>query len=94
VESSAWAQVCRGSVLGGIKEAVASLSLMDRNGRKRMVLQVTPDGTPSIAFLDADGTIVNHARIGARDGKEDGEHGEGTATLNHLTSREPEAGTL
>jgi len=40
-----------------------------------MVLQVTPAGTPSIAFLDADGTIVNHARIGARDGKEDGEHG-------------------
>jgi hypothetical protein len=33
---------------------------MDRNGRKRIVLQVTPDGTPSIALLDADGKIVNH----------------------------------
>jgi hypothetical protein len=32
---------------------------MDRGGRKRIVLQVTPDGTPSIAFLDADGNVVN-----------------------------------
>jgi hypothetical protein len=33
--------------LGHDKEGVASVSLMDRNGRKRIVLQVTPDGTPS-----------------------------------------------
>jgi hypothetical protein len=38
---------------------VASVSLMDRNGRKRIVLQVTPDGTPSISFLDAEGKVVN-----------------------------------
>jgi len=45
--------------LGHDKEGVASVSLMDRNGRKRIVLQVTPDGTPSILFLDADGKVVN-----------------------------------
>ena len=45
--------------IGHDKEGVASVSLMDRNGRKRIVLQVTPDGTPSISFLDADGKVVN-----------------------------------
>ena len=45
--------------IGHDKAGVASMSLMDRNGRKRIVLQVTPDGTPSIAFLDADGKVVN-----------------------------------
>jgi hypothetical protein len=45
--------------IGHDKEGVASVSLMDRNGRKRIVLQVTPDGTPSMSFLDADGKIVN-----------------------------------
>ena len=46
-------------VIGHDKEGVAAVSLMDRSGRKRMVLQVTPDGTPSITFLDADGKVVN-----------------------------------
>lgn len=45
--------------IGHDKEGVASVSLMDRNGRKRIVLQVTPDGTPDISFLDADGKVVN-----------------------------------
>jgi hypothetical protein len=45
--------------LGHDKDGVASVSLMDRNGRKRIVLQVTPDGTPSILFLDAEGKVVN-----------------------------------
>jgi hypothetical protein len=45
--------------IGHDKEGVASVSLMDRNGRKRILLQVTPDGTPSISFLDADGKVVN-----------------------------------
>lgn len=48
--------------IGHDKEGVASVSLMDRNGRKRMVLQVTPDGTPGISFLDADGKVVNQIR--------------------------------
>jgi hypothetical protein len=45
--------------IGHDREGVASVSLMDRNGRKRIVLQVTPEGTPSISFLDADGKVVN-----------------------------------
>ena len=45
--------------IGHDREGVASVSLMDRSGRKRIVLQVTPDGTPSIVFLDADGKVVN-----------------------------------
>ena len=45
--------------IGHDKEGVASVSLMDRNGRKRIVLQVTPDGTPNLSFLDADGKVVN-----------------------------------
>ena len=45
--------------LGHDKDGVASVSLMDRNGKKRIVLQVTADGTPSMLFLDADGKVVN-----------------------------------
>jgi hypothetical protein len=46
-------------VIGHDKEGVASVSLMDRNGRKRILLQVTADGTPSMSFLDADGKVLN-----------------------------------
>jgi hypothetical protein len=35
---------------------------MDRNGRKRILLQVTADGIPSLSFLDANGTVVNQIR--------------------------------
>ena len=45
--------------IGHDKEGVASVSLMDRDGRKRILLQVASDGTPSISFLDADGKVVN-----------------------------------
>ena len=45
--------------IGHDKEGVASVSLMDRDGRKRILLQVAPDGTPSISFLDANGKVVN-----------------------------------
>jgi hypothetical protein len=41
------------------RDGVASVALMDRNGRKRIVLQVTPDGTPTLSFLDADGKLLN-----------------------------------
>lgn len=46
-------------VIGHDKEGVASVALMDRNGKRRIVLQVAPDGTPGILFLDADGRVVN-----------------------------------
>ena len=45
--------------IGHDKEGVASVSLMDGNGRKRISLQVTPDGTPSLSLLDAAGKVVN-----------------------------------
>jgi hypothetical protein len=51
-------------VIGHDKEGVASVSLMDRNGRKRIVLQVTSDGTPDLSFLDATGKVVE--RVGPR----------------------------
>jgi hypothetical protein len=51
-------------VIGHDKEGVASVSLMDRNGRKRIVLQVTSDGTPDLSFIDADGKVVE--RLGPR----------------------------
>lgn len=36
------------------------ISLMDAKGRKRIVMQVTGDGTPSLEFLDAEGHVVKH----------------------------------
>jgi hypothetical protein len=46
-------------VIGHDKEGVASVSLMDCNGRKRILLQVARDGTPGISFLDAHGRVVS-----------------------------------
>ena len=43
----------------GRKEDGASVvSLMDGNGKKRIVMQVTADGTASLDFLDAEGHVV------------------------------------
>ena len=53
------------SIRGLYRTGVASVSLMDANGRKRIVLQVTPDGAPSIAFLDADGKVLNQLGPGS-----------------------------
>jgi hypothetical protein len=45
--------------VGHDKEGVARVSLMDRNGRARILLQVAPDGSPNLSFLDSHGKIVN-----------------------------------
>jgi hypothetical protein len=37
----------------------ATVSLMDGKGRKRLLLEVKADGTPSLSFLDANGKVVN-----------------------------------
>lgn len=37
---------------------VASVSLTDPNGKNRIVMQVAKDGTPSLAFFDADGHLI------------------------------------
>ena len=46
-------------VIGHDREGIASVALMDRNGRRRIVMQVSADGTPALSFLDADGKVVN-----------------------------------
>ena len=45
--------------IGHDRNGVASVALMDRNGRRRIVMQVAADGTPAISLLDADGKVVN-----------------------------------
>jgi hypothetical protein len=36
------------------------VALMDANGKKRIVMQVAADGTPSLDFLDAGGHVIRH----------------------------------
>ena len=36
------------------------VALMDANGKRRIVMQVTGDGTASLDFLDAEGHVVRH----------------------------------
>jgi hypothetical protein len=45
--------------LGRLEDKSAALVLKDGNGKERIVMKVAPDGTPSLAFLDADGRVVN-----------------------------------
>lgn len=44
--------------IGRQKPDVASVSLTDAKGKKRIVMQVTADGTPSLAFFDGEGRII------------------------------------
>jgi hypothetical protein len=44
--------------VGRTKDGVASVSLMDANGRKRIAMQVSADGTPSLVFLDEKGQVI------------------------------------
>jgi hypothetical protein len=44
--------------VGRREDGAAVVSLMDATGRKRIVMQVTADGVPSLDFLDADGHVV------------------------------------
>jgi hypothetical protein len=44
--------------LGHEDPGVASVSLTDAKGKKRIVMQVAADGTPSLAFLDAQGRVI------------------------------------
>jgi hypothetical protein len=41
-------------------DGAAVVSLTDAKGRKRIVMQVTADGTSSLDFLDAEGHVVRH----------------------------------
>ena len=44
--------------IGRGNSGVASVSLTDANGKNRIVMEVRSDGTPSLAFFDADGHLV------------------------------------
>jgi hypothetical protein len=44
--------------VGKTGERVASVMLADDQGRSRLALTVTPDGTASIEFLDEQGKVV------------------------------------
>lgn len=44
--------------MGRKDDGAAVVSLMDAKGKKRIVMQVTADGTPTLDFLDADGQVI------------------------------------
>jgi hypothetical protein len=44
--------------VGRKDDGAATVQLMDSSGRKRIQLQVTAEGTPSLSFLDSDGKIL------------------------------------
>jgi len=50
--------------VGRKDDGAAIVSLMDADGKKRIVMQVAADGTPSLDFLDADGHIVKRVLSG------------------------------
>jgi len=53
------AENSRRVMVGRAKDGEARVALMDAKGRKRIVMQVLADGTPSLVFLDAGGKVVN-----------------------------------
>lgn len=46
--------------VGRQDDGAAVVSLMDADGKKRIVMQVAADGTPSLDLLDAQGHVVKH----------------------------------
>jgi hypothetical protein len=44
--------------VGRTDDGTASVSLMDADGRKRIVMEVSADGTPSLVFLDDKGHVI------------------------------------
>lgn len=45
--------------VGNGEDGAATVALMDRQGRKRIVMEVTADGASSLTFLDANGKVLN-----------------------------------
>jgi hypothetical protein len=45
--------------VGRDESGSAAVTLMDATGKKRIAIEVAPDGTPSISFLDANGRVIN-----------------------------------
>jgi hypothetical protein len=48
--------------VGRDESGAATLALMDSNGKKRLLVEVTADGIPSLSFLDANGKILRQIR--------------------------------
>jgi hypothetical protein len=46
--------------VGRKDDGASVVSLMDGNGNKRIVMQVTSEGTASLDFLDAEGHVIRH----------------------------------
>jgi hypothetical protein len=44
--------------VGRDDKGVASVALMDSRGKKRILMEVRADGTPSLSFLDANGGLL------------------------------------
>jgi hypothetical protein len=44
--------------VGRTEEGVAAVELMDAKGKKRIIMKVTPEGVPTLAFLDDTGHVV------------------------------------
>lgn len=45
--------------VGRAQDGVAAVALMDEKGRKRITMEVAPDGAPRLAFLDTNGKVIN-----------------------------------
>jgi hypothetical protein len=58
LDSPSGTEVHRRIWLGRGDDGIATLALMDGAGRKRLVLRVTPEGTPQITTLDEAGEVV------------------------------------
>lgn len=58
-DSPSGSEVHRRIWVGRDEAGTATVALMDAAGKKRIVMEVLVDGTPSLTFLDADGNVVN-----------------------------------
>lgn len=59
VDSPSGTETHRRIWVGRGDDGAAAVNLMDPQGRKRLVMKVDADGTPSLTFLDAEGNIVS-----------------------------------
>ena len=59
IDSPSGTETHRRIWVGRGEDGAATVNLMDPQGRKRLVMKVDADGTPSLVFLDADGKVVS-----------------------------------
>ncbi|HEY8021864.1 MAG TPA: hypothetical protein VIH93_12235 [Thermoanaerobaculia bacterium] len=66
-DSPTGSEVHRRVWVGRGEDGAATVALMDARGKKRLILQVTADGAPSLSLLDASGQVVR--RIDPTEGR-------------------------